>query len=203
MKQKIIKALKISSIFMLGLIVGAVLMNLLHIYVRSTYRDTIRIDLKQEQEFLAGRAARNGDKLRALSHQWNVVDAEAKDGFRAFRQDRNKETDSSFLFPFYMVVLKAMVQPKEGMQEKGARISEGIERGKLALALEAVGANEESNNQWEIARTLTKYKSNEEIRRLILKLKEQENTETYLQAEKTILGEDNNKAQQKNRGDRE
>ncbi len=184
--------MKIGGIFIGGLIVGAGLMNLLHMYVRSTYRETIRIDLNTEQKFMAGRAARQGDKLRALSHQWNVVDTEAKDGFRAFQKERNEEIDSSFFFPFYMVVLNAMVHPKEGMQEKGARISEGIERGKLALSLESVGANQEAEKQWEISRALTYKKSTEEIRKFILKLREQESSDTYLQAERAILGDDTN-----------
>jgi hypothetical protein len=195
MKQKIIKALKISGIFMLGLIIGGVLMNLLHMYVRSTYRETIRIDLNTEQKFLAGRAAREGDKLRALSHQWNVVDTEAKDGFRAFQKERNKEIDSSFFFPFVMVVLDEMVRPIGGMQGKSARISEGIERGKLALYLESIGKNQEGEKQWEMARALTNKKSTEDIRKLILKLREQETTDAYLQAERAIL-DDKAKAQQ-------
>jgi len=43
-----------------------------------------------------------------------------------------------------MVVLNAMVHPKEGMQEKGSRIAEGIDRGRLALSLESIGAQEVS-----------------------------------------------------------
>lgn len=203
MKQRMTEVLKISGIFVGGIIIGGVLMNLLHMYVRPVYRDTIRIDLKTEQEFLAGRAARQGNNLRALSHRWNVVDTEAREGFRAFRKERNKDIDSSFFFPFYMVALTAMVHPKEGMDEKAARISEGIARGHLALALESIGNREEANKQWEIARTLTNNKSIEDIRNFILKLREQEKTDTYLQTEKEILGYDTDKAQQKNRGDRE
>src|SRR5271169_2958192 len=105
MKQRIIKALKIGGIFTSGIITGAVLMNLLHMHLRPAYRETIRIDLKTEQKFLAGRVIRQGDNLRALSHRWNVVDAEASDGFRAFRTERNKEIDTSFFFPLYMLVL--------------------------------------------------------------------------------------------------
>jgi hypothetical protein len=148
MKQRIIKILKVSGIFVGGIIIGGMLMNLLHIYIRPAYRENIRIDLKTEQEFLTGRAARQGDNVRALSHRWNVVDAEAKEGFRAFRKERNKDIDSSFFFPFYMVVLTAMIHPKEGMDEKAAGFSEGIARGRLALALESIGDPEEANREW-------------------------------------------------------
>lgn len=199
MKQRMIKIVKISGIFLAGIIIGGTLMNLLHMYVRPVYRETVRIDLKTEQEFLASRAARQHDNFRAASHRWNVVDAEAKDGFRAFQKERNKDIDSSFFFPFYMVALAAMVHPKEGVDEKAIRISEGIARGHLALALESIGNREEADKQWEIARTLTNNKSIEGIRNFILKLREQEKTDTYLQTEKEILGYDTDKAQQKSR----
>src|SRR4030042_4569479 len=137
MKQQVITTVKISGIFVGGIIIGAVLINLLHMYVRSTYRETIRIDLKTEQEFLSGRAARQGDNLRALSHRWNVVDAEGRDGFRAFRKERNKDIDSSFFFPFHMFVLKAMKSPMGGKQKEIDKFIEGMDRGKLATALES------------------------------------------------------------------
>src|SRR5512145_909865 len=127
MKQGIIKSLRICGIFIGGIIVGAILMNLLDMYVRPTYREVIRIDLKTEQEFLANRAIRQGDKVRALAHRWNVVDAESKDGFRAFRKERNSDIDSEFLFPLSMVVLKAMMHDKDGNLKKGTQIVEGID----------------------------------------------------------------------------
>jgi len=172
-----------------GIIVGAILMNLLDMYVRPAYREMIRIDLKTEQEFLASRAIRQGDKVRALAHRWNVVDAEAKDGFRAFRKERNSDIDSEFLFPFGMIVLKAMMYDKEGYLKKGAQIVEGIDRGRLALSLESIGAREEADRQWEMARILINRKSIEDTRKLILNLHASDNTELYRQAEKAVLGE--------------
>jgi len=47
-----------------------------------------------------------------------------------------------------------------------------------------------------MARTLTNKKSIENIRKLILKMQEQENTDTYRQAEKAVLGDDTDKTQQ-------
>jgi len=196
MGRGIIKGLKIGAILIGGIIVGAVLMNVLHMYVRPAYRETIRIDLEIEQKFLAGRAARQGDELRALVHRWNVVDAEARDGFRVFRKEQNKDIDSSFFFPFHMLVLNALIHPKEGMQEKGPRIIEGVSRGRLALALESIGARQEANKQWEMAQMLTNKKSIEDIRKLILSLREQEDTDIHHQAEEAVLGDDRNKTQQ-------
>ena len=202
MKQQIIRIVKMSGIFVGGIIIGAVLMNLLHMYVRSTYRETIRINLKTEQEFLSVRAARRGDNLRALSHRWNVVDAEARDGFRAFRKERNKDIDSSFLFPFHMLVLRAIQSPMKGKQEEVDKFIEGMDRGKLATALESLGERQEAAKQWDIARLLTRQKSIEDTRRRVLGWMESEKTDLHLQAEKAIL-EDANEAQQDNQPDRE
>ena len=185
-----------------GIVVGAVLMNLLHMFVRPTYRAMIRTDLKTEQEFLAGRATRQHDNFRAASHRWNVVDSSSEDGFRVFRRDRYKDNDSSFLFPFYMLALKAMVSPMDESKKKPSRIMEGIDRGKLAVALESIGEKEEAAKQWEIARILTSQKSVEDIRRLVLRSLEYEKTDLHLQAEKAVL-EDTNEAQQHNQPDRE
>lgn len=187
MKQKMSNIFKISGIFAIGLIFGAILMNLLNMYVRPTFRETIRIDFKTEQELLASRAAREGNEERALVHRWNVVDAETNDGFRAFSKERNKDIDSSFFFPFHMLTLKAMMNPNDESQAKGAAIAEGLDRGRLALSLEFIGAQKDADKQWEIARDLIGKGSIDEVKGLLLKVKELDNTETYLQAEEAVL----------------
>lgn len=202
MRQRIIKILKISGIFVGGIIIGGVLMNLLHMYVRPTYRAMIRTDLKTEQEFLAARATRQHDNFRAASHRWNVVDSSSEDGFRAFRRERHKDDDSSFLFPFYMLALRGMASPMDKSKKDPGRIIEGIDRGKLAVALESIGEKEEAAKQWKIARILTSQKSVEDIRKLVLRSLEYEKTDSHLQAEKAAL-EDTNDAQQNNQRDRE
>jgi hypothetical protein len=181
------KALKIGGIFISGLIIGAILMNFLYMYVLPVYRDTIRINFQSEQEFLSSRAFRQGKIVRALVHRWNVVDSEADDGIRAFNKKRNKDIDESFLFPLQMLELKSFTQSKDGAQEKGARIAEGIDRGRLALLLESIGSQDEADKQWEISRMMTNKASIGEIKKLIIKLQSIDNTEIYKQAEKAIL----------------
>jgi len=84
---------------------------------------------------------------------------------------------------------------------KPNRIIEGIDRGKLAIALESIGEKEQAAKQWEIARLLTRQKSIEDIRRLVISSLEQEKTDLHLQAEKAVL-EDTNEVQN-NQPDRE
>jgi hypothetical protein len=166
-------------------------MNLLDMHVRPSYREMLKIEMKTEQKYLASRSTRQGDKMRAVIHRWNVVDAQAKDGFAVFNYERNKDIDSSFTLPFQILALNSIIYPIEGKYEKAAQISEGMDRGRLALALEDIGNHEEAERQWEMARTMTNKKSISEIRNIVIKVQDVDNTETYREAEKAILGENN------------
>ena len=90
----------------------------------------------------------------------------------------------------------------KGKQEEVDKFIEGMDRGKLATALESLGEREEAAKQWDIARLLTRQKSIEDTRRRVLGWMESEKTDLHLQAEKAIL-EDANEAQQDNQPDRE
>ncbi len=176
------KIITFSGIFLGGIVVGATLMNLLHMYVRPTYREVIRTKLQTEQEFLAGRATRQNDKLRAVLHRWNVVELDSGEDFRVFRKEENKDIDSSFLFPFHMVPLKFVALSNR--QDKGSHVLKAVNRGYFAAALEAFGENAEAARQWEQTRNMLGRKSLEETRKFILSLLEQEKSDLYMQAEK-------------------
>ena len=190
MTRKIIGTLKICTIFICGVVIGAVLMNFLHMYVRPMYRQYLGISLAMEQEFLADQAIRHDDKLREVVHRWNVVFAQSKNGFRVFRKEWNKDMDGSFFFPFYVVVAHALFHPKKDSPEGTPEITQGLARGQLALSLETIGSREEADRQWQAVRTLTKLESIEGIRKAALIWREDVNTELHLQAEKVILGDD-------------
>lgn len=195
------KIIKIGGIFLAGIIIGAALMNLLHMFVRPVFRQTMQTELKVEQEFLASRAIRNDDKLQAVLHRWNVVDASSPEGFRVFRKDKcNHDIVSSFFFPFYLFPLK-MTASEEKKFERGGKIVEGIDRGKLAVALESIGQKKEADIQWEAATSLTGRKSIEETKKLVFSLLEQEKSDLYLETETAML-RDTNKVQQNFPADR-
>lgn len=199
MNIKLIKALKISSIFMMGIIVGAVLMNLLHMYIRPVFLRIIQTDYEVEQELLATRAARNNDNLRAVLHRWNLAESSS---LQVFNKDKYKnDTVASFLFPFYLVPLNMMTKAQEISLGNGEKIVESINRGKLAVALESIGQRSEAEKQWAAAKLLYPGKSIEAMRSQALRLMKHENSDLQIEAEKTIL--DRTEAQQKNRGDRE
>lgn len=199
MNIKLIKTLKISGIFVLGIIVGAVLMNLLHMYVRPVFLRIIQTEYEVEQEALATRATRNNDNLQAVLHRWNLAESSS---LQVFKKDKYKnDTVASFLFPFYLVPLNMMTEAQEKSLEKGEKIVESINRGKLAVALESIGQRSEAEKQWEAAKLLYPGKSIDELRNQTLRLMKLENSDLQIEAEKAIL--DRPKAQQKNRGDGE
>lgn len=184
MKQKIIKTLKIGGIFMGGLIVGAVLMNLLHIYVRPEYREVLRMELQTKQSFLASRAARQNDNLKAVLYRWNVVELDSGESFQDLRTEKKEELNS-FLLPFLLLPAKYITTYYKNCS--GEYALQGINHGYLAAALDAIGENEEATRQWEQSQKMIKLKSLEETRKFISSLLEQENTDLHMQAEKKIL----------------
>jgi len=97
MKEKFKSVLKDSLVLLVGVIVGAVLIESLEVYVRPTYTDILMSQLKAEQEFLASRAARENRTFEAAFHRWAAVNAESENGFRVFRPE-NRELDENHFF---------------------------------------------------------------------------------------------------------
>jgi hypothetical protein len=190
MNERIKSTLKYAGVFLLGLVIGAFLLETLEIYLRPSYRDLIvRVHLKTEQDFLASRATRENRLLDAAFHRWVVVNAESEKGFRVFRRNNAELDDSSYLYPLGMLVLKSMASGTN--IERGQKISEGIDRGKFAVALESLGRTKEAEEQWRQAQELNRYTTLKATKDLIYKLLEQEKTDIYLKAEDKVLGTQN------------
>lgn len=68
-------------------------------------------------------------------------------------------------------------------------MNEGVDRGKLAMALESVGDKREAEKQWKLAQTLLKRKTLDETRQLVAGLIEQEKSGSHLKAERAVLGD--------------
>jgi hypothetical protein len=190
MNERIKSTLKYAGVFLLGLLVGAFLLETLEIYLRPSYRDLIvRVHLKTEQDFLAARATRENRLVEAAFHRWAVVNSESEKGFRVFRRNNAELDDNPYLYPLGMLVLKSMASGTN--IERGQRISEGIDRGKLAVALESLGRTKEAEEQWRQAQELNRYTTLKATKDLIYKLLEQEKTDIYLKAEDKVLGTQN------------
>jgi hypothetical protein len=187
MNVRIKSILKYSGVFFLGLIVGAFLLETLEIHLRPSYRDLlIRTDLKTEQEFLASRALRANKPLDVAFHRWAVVNAESEVGFRIFQINYNEIDSSPYLYPLGMLALKSMASTTN--IERGRKIEEGIDRGKLAVALEKLGRMKEAEDQWQQAQILTHNPTMKATKAFINVLLEQEKSDLHLKAEDKILG---------------
>src|SRR6266404_5032274 len=130
--------------FVLGVAVGAAGILFLDMRMRAMYRRVLQSNFLTEQDLMAARTARQGDQLRSLVYRWNAVDASSEEGFRIFRAD--PEIDDGFFLPFELIVLKYIIAPADP-SGRGARVAEGLERGKLARALEQIGASTTAEEQ--------------------------------------------------------
>jgi hypothetical protein len=111
------------------------------------YTRMLVINYQMAQVLLADRASRANDPLAEVVHRWNAVSASTGEGFYAFRQIESQSASSKFLTPAAMLGLWWYTS---GIPlERGDRIEEAIERGRLALSLETLGFEAEAQAQWQ------------------------------------------------------
>lgn len=187
MNERLKSILKYSAVFLLGLLIGAFLLETFEMYLRPSYRDLIiRTHLKTEQEFLASRAARENRHLEAAFHRWAVVNAESEEGFRVFQKHGVELDDQPYLYPFDMYILK-WISSGDNIK-RGGKIVEGYDRGKFAVALEGFGQKKEAEKQWQLAQELMHRKTIKETKDAVYAMLEQEQSDIHLKAENKILG---------------
>lgn len=188
MNERLKSSLKYTGVFLLGLLIGAFLLETVEIYLRPSYRDLVlRNHLKTEQEFLASRSTRENRPLETAFHRWAVVNAESVEGFHVFQEHSIELDDSPYSYTFVMYVLKWM--SSEDNIKKGGKIVEGFDRGKLAVALEALGQTKEAENQWQRAQVLIHRKTIKETKEAVYSMLGLEKSDIYRQAEDKILGQ--------------
>jgi hypothetical protein len=188
MNAKLKSIFKNAGIFLVGVVVGAFLLESLELHVRPTYRQLIRVDFKTEQDFLAGRASRENKPIEETFHRWAVVNAESEEGFSAFREQNSQLDDKTYLHPFTLLVHRCMWSPPN--IQRGKRIGEGIDRAKLAVSLEKIGEKKEAEIQWNKAYQLQQGSSLDRIKQLTYSLLEQEKSELHRKAEDAVLGKE-------------
>lgn len=187
MNDRLKSILKYFGVFLLGLIIGAFLIESLEVYLRPSYRDLVlKNHLKTEQEFLAMRATRNNKLLDATLHRWAVVNAEADDGFQVFQPHGIDLDGAPYSYLYVMYVLKWMSSGEN--IKRGEKIAEGLDRGKLAAALESVGQKKEADDQWQRAQMLMHRKTLKEMKEAIYSMLEHEKSDLYRKAEDKVLG---------------
>lgn len=190
MNFKIKSILKNILIFLLGLAVGAFAIESLEIYTRPIYRQLVGNDLKIEQEFLAGRANRENKIFEEVFHRWVAVNAESEEGFRSFREKSEQINDNSYFLPFALLVFKSMWATED--IQKGKQKVEGLDRGKLAVALEKIGQRELADEQWSKSQNLQQGRTIKQVKKSVESILRQEKTDLHRHAEEAVLGKDKN-----------
>jgi len=186
MNERLKSTLKYTGVFLLGLVVGAFLLETFEMHLRPAYRDLIiRSNLKTEQEFLASRAIRENRHLDAAFHRWAAVNAESDEGFRVLREHGVELDDQPYTYPFDMYMLKWMSSGDN--IKKGRKIVEGFDRGKLAVALETIGQKKAAEQQWQLTQELIHRKTIKDTKESVYSMLEQEKSDLYQKAEATIL----------------
>ena len=186
MNERLKSRLKYTGVFLLGLVIGAFLLETVEMHLRPAYRDLIiRSNLKTEQEFLASRAVRENRHLDAAFHRWAAVNAESDEGFRVLREHGVELDDQPYTYSFDMYMLKWMSSGDN--IKKGTKIVEGFDRGKLAVALETIGQKKAAEQQWQLAQELIHRKTIKDTKEAVYSMLEQEKSDLYQKAEATIL----------------
>jgi|GEM_PF-4289673 len=177
--------LKGAGIFLLGLLAGVLATESLESSLRPTYRRVIGTTLKAEEEFKAGRAARENRPVEAAFHRWVVVNIQSEEGFGVFRETAKNIDDKSLDFPLALLGFKWMRSPEN--VRRGEKIVQGQDRAKLALALEGIGQRDEAEKQWKEALVLQPGRTLEGVKESARKLLEMERTDLHRQAEDAVL----------------
>ena len=94
-------------------------------------------------------------------HRWFVLEMDSE---KSRHEKSDKESDSSFLFPFYWAPLRKQADSRAKERPQNYRhIEEGMERAWLAAALEDITEKQEASKQWVKAQTLLGGKAQSKI----------------------------------------
>src|SRR5438445_12102980 len=98
----------------------------------------------------------------------------------------NPVIDNGFFLPFMLLGLRYIIAPVDP-SGRGARVAEGLERGKLARALEQIGASTTAEEQWRHAQDLLGRHTLEDVQRAVDGVLEIEQSDVAKQAEAVVL----------------
>lgn len=169
--MKIKKIILSALIFVLGLSCGVVLLSSLISAAQKTYLDDLYLQFRADQSIKAIEATKSGDEYGALVHRQNIVNTFAKkDNFFNF-----SEADFSTLSILQSCIVSTVKDSTFNI--KGEKLSEGLERGKLAYEYNNIGATSKAEQEWTLATKLAGYSNKQqEFKKLISEMIEAEKT---------------------------
>ena len=154
------KYIVMASIFLLGFIIGALTMNWLTIPVRKVYREYLQTTYVYQQETLASSALKQGQRLQALVHLWNKIDADPLKGANLFGSEYTKDLEQTF-WPFLLPSMNRYLDKIVYVRPEHEDNARGFAHGKLAAVLQILGYEEPANIHWAHAAKLLKLPESE------------------------------------------
>ena len=150
MKNKII----IIMVFVIGFIAGAITINSMTNSARKTYKEILRERYVQDQNAKASEAIKENNKLNAMIHLTNVLNADPVGGKKLLDNSLDKDMDeelfSFLLLPYIDQAIDELIYPKPGTEPRII----GMSHGKLAAVLDDLGYIEEAKFHWAQASSL-------------------------------------------------
>jgi len=180
LNQKQRKISFVTGIFLLGIVLGVLLGNVLFSRAIEPLYKVIRVSLAVEENLKARRLERKGDILGALAHQKNAVLFYSKKHINALTPSENG-IDSMFAY-----LILGEIYPSD----VGENNVEALERARLAYLLEKSGAVREAQLEWKAAAQLMGHNNVERVKSIIEYLKKNSDEDLMIEVENTYLGKE-------------
>ena len=123
--------------------IGFMTMGYLSMRASVKYLELVRLNYQIEQQIMAIRAKKLGDMNQAIIHYSNLVASSSSPGLSCFGKTK---TYWALLFPINSLVLEEISDT--GKNGKSKEVEEGINRARLADALEGAGYTKEATSEY-------------------------------------------------------
>ncbi len=157
-------------IFSLGFVCSLMLLFFLSSTAYKSHLEDLQIQFRAEQTIKAMQATRAGDNAKSFVYRQNVVDTYSPDGF--FYVEKTSLNLWSVIQFYILEKIKDSTYNPQGEQ-----LAEGLERGKLAYTLDALGMKSKAEEEWIRAAEIAGYAQKPEaFKKLISQMIKTENS---------------------------
>jgi len=155
-------------IFILGFVCSLMLLFFLSSTAYKSHLNDLQVQFRADQTIKAMKATKAGDNAKAFVYRQNVVDTYSLDGFL------NVEKTSFNLWSVIQLYILEKIKDST-YTPQGEQLSEGLERGKLAYTLDALGMKSKAEKEWLHAAEIAGYSQKQDaLKRLISQMIETE-----------------------------
>jgi hypothetical protein len=150
-------------VFTIGFLSGLILLTLLSSAACKAYLADMQLQFRADQSIKAIQAIRDGDTVKALVSQQNVVDTFNPESY-AFLNDN--AVSLNFWSAIQLYLLEEIKESTYSPQ--GNRLFEGLEHGKLAYVLDNLGMKLKADEEWIRAVELAGYSNKKDAFKMLI-----------------------------------